>query len=112
MMHEISEPDWRRLRDLQPTVLERFYRRALGEVEAACRSSAPSGQAAHERYAAVVRRVQEQEQRRRKLFDDLRRSVALLRLAELRAQGLIDDAEFAAFSSPARTSVAALIAVR
>jgi hypothetical protein len=106
MTHQISEADWKIFRQLHQVALDRFCERVL--AEAAQLASSP-GKTAHERYVGLYRLFQRRDRELAELFDDLRRSTALLRLLGIRSQGLLTDEEFARFSPEARAVVQPIV---
>lgn len=101
-MEHIRESDWKLLRQLQPVAIDRFCQRLLSDVQSTCSDTAVS---AHERYLQVFRLVQDQDRRMAEIFDDVRRSNAVRRVALMRSSGLISDDEFAKFSEELRDVV-------
>ena len=106
MAGDFREPDWKRLRRLQPLALERFCQRVLDEIS---RLAADAGQGSHERYRAVYRLLQDRDERLADAFDNPRRSAALVQLARIRAEGLLSEEEFAGFSPETRAAVRAFL---
>ncbi len=101
----MSEVDWRRLRRLEPLILERFCERALAEAERVM----GNGTSSSERFLEVVRAVQERQDEREEIFADPRRSVAFVKLARMRALGLLTDEELAGFGEESRAAVGVLL---
>jgi hypothetical protein len=99
---QISEADWKVFRSVRVNALERFCDRVLSEVS---RLAAETGQGSHQRYLAVYKLLQKQDKQLADMFDDLRRSTALLQLALMRSQDLLTDEEFARLSSEIRAKV-------
>jgi len=102
MERQISEPDWRLLRQLKEIALERFCRRVLDEVAVLTRDD---GRGSHARYLALFELVKQQDKELAVTFDDLRRSTALLQIAAMRHRKLLTDEEFARFGAETRDAV-------
>lgn len=99
---QISEADWKVFRRLRVSALERFCNHVLSEVS---RLAAETGQSSHQRYLAVFKLLEKQDEQLADMFDNLRRSAALLQLVRRRSQDLLTDEEFARFSSEIRAKV-------
>lgn len=101
-MQEIPESDWKMLRDLKPRLLERLCRRILICVQARCGVDAESY---HQRYLSVFGDVEDGDAAIARIFDGLRRSNAISRIALMKEEGLIRKDEFSGFSATTRTAV-------
>ncbi|MDB5342629.1 MAG: hypothetical protein JWP89_1006 [Schlesneria sp.] len=101
-MNHIRESDWKLLRRLQPIALDRFCHRVLSDVQGTCSDAAAT---AHERYLKVFGLIQDQNKTMAMIFDDIRRSNALLKVTLMRTSGLITDEEFAEFSEELRETI-------
>jgi hypothetical protein len=99
MIARISEADWKLLRKLSVSALERFCDRVLSEVGLL---AAEPGQSSHQRYLAVFKLLQKQDKKLADMFNNLRRSTALLQLALMRSRDLFTEEEFARFSPETR----------
>ncbi|OWK35784.1 peptide ABC transporter substrate-binding protein [Fimbriiglobus ruber] len=109
MTQAISEPDWKLFRHLHAVALDRFCYRVLAEVN---RITADSSLTHHARYLEVVKLVDRRDRECAELFDDLRRSTALLQLARIRSLDLVTDEEFAQFSPETRGVVESILEIR
>jgi hypothetical protein len=101
MATQISEPDWKLFRRLQPVALERFCERVLAEL---ARVGAGAG-TAHERYLAAYRLMRERDRELAAAFDGPRRSAAWEQLALILRAGLLTADEVAAFSDTTRAAL-------
>jgi hypothetical protein len=101
-MRQISESDWKLFSQLRPLALERFCQGVLAEVT---RLAAEGGPGSHERYLAVFKLLQRQDKELGEIFNNPRRSAALLQLARLRVEGLLTEEEFARFGAETRAAV-------
>ena len=101
-MKDISELDWNYLRAFMPRALERLCERILAHAQASCDVG---GETSHQRFLNIFEDIQEGNAEIARIFDDLRRSNAIRRIAFMRAEGLITSHEFSRFSEPTRTAV-------
>src|SRR5215217_7055944 len=99
MPREISERDWKLLRELKPIALERFCDRVLAELAGV---AGARDKGSHERYLAAFDLIRRRDRDLADTFDGLRRSTALLQLAAMRSRGLVTDEEFARFGAETR----------
>lgn len=99
------ESDWKVLRSLHRTALERYCVRVLNECAVVMRDDKRSG---HDRYLHLVRLVQERDDGIAATFDDLRRSTAIQRLAAMINLGVVSSAELGQFIPATRESATAL----
>jgi hypothetical protein len=106
MAREISERDWKLLRELKPIALERFCDRVLAELAGV--ASAPD-KSSHERYLTAFDLIHRRNEELSHAFDGLRRSTALFQLAAMRSHRLLTDEEFARFSVETRDAVRAIV---
>ena len=98
----IPERDWKQLRALHESALQRFCARILDE----CRSVVGQTTATpHERFLDLFRLLQDRNEDVARAFDDMRRSRALDRLLAMRSLGVITDDDMAKFSDVTRSSV-------
>jgi hypothetical protein len=103
VVRQISEADWRILRQLEPIARDRFCDRILSEVVGRATDATVGS---HERYLAVYRLIEKRDRALSNAFDGLRRSTAFLQLARMRSLGLVTAEEFARFSPETRQVVA------
>lgn len=102
MSRDIKESDWKFLRQLHPVALERFAQRVLSEMEGIVADAAKS---AHQRYLDIYAVIKRRDREIALIFDDLRRSTALTKIAAIRVRGLITEEEFLRFSQETRNIV-------
>ena len=105
----IPEHDWRLLRALHRTALDRYCTRVLEECAATIRKADSTP---HDRYLHLFRLLKERDQRLASTFDDLRRSTAIQRLAAMVAIGVVTDDEIGGFSVATRESAVALAEIQ
>lgn len=109
MATEIKESDWKLFRRLHQVALERFCERVLAEVRSA---AADTGDGYHDRYLKMVDLIRDRDKTIGGAFDDLRRSNALILLANIKHEGLLTAAELAQFSPETRQAMEAMEYVR
>ena len=108
-MSEFPEADWKVLRGLKEVALDRFCKRFL--EEAAPLVTAPEGDSRsyHERYLALFNLLHRRDEQLGAIFNDLKRSTALIQLANMRYHQLLTDEEFMRFSPETRDAVQAIL---
>lgn len=107
-VRDIAERDWKVLRELHPTALDRFCRAVLDEIN---RLGADANQTAHQRYRAIYQLINRRDKEITEAFDDLRRSRAMMMIAKLRQLGVLTDDEFARFSADTRAAAESLLRI-
>lgn len=105
-MRQIIESDWQALKPLHAVALERFCEFILAEVTEITNDD---DKTAHRKYLEVFDIVQRRDKEIALMFNDLRRSRALMQLAAIRKRGLLTDDEFAQFSEETRAIIALLL---
>jgi hypothetical protein len=103
---DIKESDWKIFRELHPLALERFCTRTMAEVERIVREKEGTNL---EMYRAVYGLIERQDKELAFLFDDFRRSTALIQLAQLRARRLVTVEEMGRFSLESRKRIAMML---
>ena len=88
MSQEISEREWKILRELKPIALDRFCQRVLAEVD---RIATDTSKGDTQRYLAVFTLIRQRDDELANAFDDLRRTTALRRLACIKFSGLLTN---------------------
>ena len=102
MAIEIKESDWKLFRQLHQVALERFCERVLDEVRA---TTAETGDGYHDRYLRVFDLIRDRDKTIARTFNDPRRSIALIQLANIKHEGLLTAAEMARFSPETREAL-------
>ena len=108
MTRQIKETDWKLLRQMHPIGLERFCQRALSEVQSISTDNAKSF---HQRYLDIFDVIQNRDKDMARIFDDSRRSTALIQLAAMRSRDLLTDDEFQRFSEETRKFIEILLGI-
>lgn len=102
MSSDLPESDWRRFKEVHTKLLERYCCRILEEVTAA--SQGTEG-AAHDRYLKVHKLIKDCDKQMSNVFDDFRRSTAVMQLGIMRRMKLLTDEELGLFSEQTRIRV-------
>ncbi|MEP7244013.1 MAG: hypothetical protein ABI885_10020 [Gammaproteobacteria bacterium] len=88
---------------MQPLALERLCKRVLAEIESVQHDGARTF---HQRYLDIYRIVERHDRKMTAIFDDIRRSNAILKLALMCSSGLLEEPEIASFSEETRAAIA------
>lgn len=96
---DIRESDWRYFREVRGTLLERFSQETLDQMVEIARAGEGSP---HVRYLRIFEFIQKRDDLLADLFDNPRRSIAVLQILHMRTIGLMRDEEFAGFSEALR----------
>ena len=102
MSRDIRQSDWKLFRELRSVAVDRFCKRVLDDV---VRIADEAGRTSHERYLAIYELLRERDGALAELFDNPRRSTALLQLRAIHSHGLLTEDEFARFSPEVRERV-------
>jgi len=87
-MKEIREADWKVFRKLHPILLDRYCQKVLREIN---RIGAEENKSDHERYLAVYQEVQKHDREIGLLFNNPRRSSALMQLMAINDRDLFTE---------------------
>ena len=90
-----SERDWKHLRTVHGTALERFCTQVLDDAVAIAQDSRLS---AHERYLKLFQLLHERNDAMAPAFDDMRRSTGLQRLTAMVGLNVLTREELAGFN--------------
>jgi hypothetical protein len=105
-MRQIKESDWKILRQLASEALERFCKRVLAEIE---QINTDSTKNSHQKYLSIYEIIPERDKELALLFDDLRRSTALIQLMGMRVRKLLTEDEFSRFSQETQDIIAQML---
>lgn len=94
-MKDIAEADWKTLRALKEIALDRYCARVLDECAAVIRDE---GKPNHERYLQLFKLIRDRDDDIADAFNDMRRSRAALRLANILLLKVLTEDELARFS--------------
>jgi len=95
-MKEIREADWKVFRKLHPVLLDRYCQKVLLEIS---RLGTEENKSDHERYLAVYRAVQKHDREIDLLFNNPKRSSALMQLLAINNRELLTEEELSLFSA-------------
>lgn len=95
MTQEIAESDWKHFRKLHSIALERFSTQILKEIKTV---SADVSKSSHLRYLDIYKIVERRDKELSALFNDLRRSTALVQIVSIYDNGLLTETELMGFS--------------
>jgi adenine-specific DNA methylase len=95
----IPERDWKKFGPLRDKALARFCDRVLAEIEATKSNDALSS---HEKYLEIYSLVRDRDKKLAQIFDGYSRSRALMQLAMIRSQDLLEPEEIDCFSESTR----------
>ena len=107
MSRSIPEADWKTLRRLQPTLLNRLCETILADVANA--STGPG--TPHERYLRVFKLVHKRDEDLGRAFNNLRRSSALMQMMVMRSLNLFAEEEFMLLTTETRESIDGLLSI-
>ena len=107
MPEHLPEHDWKRWQQLAPTLLNRFCDSVV--ANAAAFSTVQS--TGHENFIALYRLVDASNDAIAIVFDNRRRSSALLQIAAAVARGMMSDSELNSFSEETQQRVRSIVAL-
>lgn len=95
MSRHIPEEDWQIFRKVHPIALKRFSEQILEEIEVIILQES---QSAHDKYGQIYKLIKKRDREMGQLFNDYRRSTALIQLGVMNSYGLLKPEEIAEFS--------------
>ena len=95
IMSDFPEADWKYMRALKSTLLERLCQRINQET---ARILSDSEKTSYEKYLEIFDKMRKDDMDIVKAFDDWRRSTISSRITEIYAQGLFTDIEIQGFT--------------
>ena len=101
-MKDFPEEDWKFMRALKSTLLERLCERIN---QATVRILDDPAKTAYERYLDVFVKMQKDDMEVANAFDDWRRSTLSTRIIEIFRQGLFTDSEIQGFTQQTRDHI-------
>ncbi|MFC1890093.1 hypothetical protein ACFL4G_10090 [Thermodesulfobacteriota bacterium] len=107
-MKGVRESDWKKLRDMKGDVLHFACERIFAKIEDVMRERKGKE---HEAYRKLWRLLKEEDREIAIMFDDLKRSNAIRKLAAWKHNGVISDEDFSAFSDETQQSANALVEI-
>ncbi|MCB8977503.1 MAG: hypothetical protein H6657_08795 [Ardenticatenaceae bacterium] len=100
-MRHLPESDWKKLRPIREKALARLCMRTLMQIHA--KSEPVHFEEAHKAYLEVYKLVDESDELVADLFNDWRRSIAIIRLMGWLSHGLVTEEEFCLLSQETQT---------
>lgn len=101
-MCDIPEKDWKKLRAMKDELLQVACGRILNKIS---RVIEKSNEGNHQTYLTLWKTLREEDREIANMFDDVKRSTAILKLAAWYRNKLIDRETLAQFSEETRASV-------
>lgn len=101
-MIQIPEPDWKTFKAVRAVALERFAQRILDEYQELCCNETVT---AHQRYGELYSVIGKRNSEMAQIFDDYRRSTALISLRLMWQHGLLKSEEISQFSHETQSIV-------
>ncbi|HTV48761.1 MAG TPA: hypothetical protein VMG59_10000 [Phycisphaerae bacterium] len=102
MSREIPESDWKLFRKLHEIVVERFYQRTISDIE---RLLLEKNGTSREQFWNAFELMNQRRKEASGLFDDFRRSTALIQLGLICSNELLTAEEMSRFSPGTRATV-------
>lgn len=104
-MKNIPESDWKKLHSLQKDLLNLACERILKKISGLMSQSKGN---AHETYLNIWDVMTEEDRELSAMFDDVKRSNAVFKLAQLKRNRIISDEKFEEFSTETKHLVNAI----
>jgi len=101
-MITISERDWKIIRDLKPELLNLSCEQIFHRIEKL--SAGRAGQQ-HQTYLKLYKLIEKEDEKIAKMFNDLKRSNAFFKIAALRLNGVLTDAQMELFTEQTQAIV-------
>ncbi|HKE55062.1 MAG TPA: hypothetical protein VKB46_00105 [Pyrinomonadaceae bacterium] len=108
-MIDIKEPDWKLFRILHGVALERYCERVIEEVKSVADESSDSY---HDTYLGIFLLLRERDKTLAGIFDDPRPSNALVLLASIIEEDLLNEEEISQFGPEALEAVESIMRIR
>lgn len=106
---DIPESDWRQFKKLHPILLQRFCQRTLDELARVIDS--PKG-TFHDRYLKAYKLMGSRDRELGRIFDDYRRSTAIMQLTNMRLLHLLTNEELHLLSEETQRIIKSLDGMR
>jgi len=106
MSLDIAESDWKKLCELHKVALERHCQKILSDVQ---EMSSVQPLSYHQLYLQLFKLIESSDKDIGQIFDNLKRSTALIHLVAYRTRALVTDQEFSSFSPETQDRVIFLI---
>jgi hypothetical protein len=105
-MKDLPESDWKKFNGLLEIAMQRYFERATEEMK---RRVTAEHAPAKDRFWDAFEYAQKQRRRARELFDEYRRSTALIQLALMRRDELLTDEELMPLTQATRQFIQGLL---
>ena len=102
MSQHIPESDWKVFRKLRGKALERFCERVLSDIRHLVSDNTRSF---HDRYLEIYKLIDARDGELARVFDNPRRSQAVLQLSLIHSHDLLESDELARFTSETRSAI-------
>jgi len=106
VMSNIPEKDWKKIRSMQNGALELACQRILDSLSETISSE---DKCAHERYLELWKIIKVEDKKIANMFDNLRRSTAILQLAQWKTNDLITDQDLDSISPETKKKIDILV---
>ncbi len=107
-MRTIPEKDWKQMRSIKERVLDDACARILTRVESIVQNREGRNHAA---YLALWALLDKEDDKIALMFNDFKRSTALLMLAQWHSSGLVPESDLALFSEETQNTVKAITGI-
>jgi len=104
-MHPIAEKDWKRLRAKQEEKLDQVCKTIINHIKPAMQDQEHGH---HKAYLEIWDIIHTGDAKIVEMFDDLRRSNAVFKLAAWQKYGLLNESELKEFSEETQASIIAI----
>ena len=108
-MTDIKESEWKLFRSLHGVALERYCQRVIEAVKSVAEEESDSY---HDSYLKIYLLLRERDKALAGIFDDPRRSNALILLANIIEEELLSEEEISQFSPEAMAAVDSIMRIR
>ena len=105
-MNSIPEKDWKIARELKQVALERMCSKIISQAEDICQKADISK---HKSYLELYEHILESDKEIAFSFDDFKRSTAIIQILTWKRCNLINDEEFAQFSTKTQEQIKDLL---
>lgn len=109
MSRDIPERDWKKLRSFKEAALNIACERIFQKVERLIESR---GSESYKYYSKLWKVLREQDEEISLMFDDLKRSTAIFKLAVWKRNGILSDENFKEFSEETQAHIESLCKIR
>jgi len=109
MQRDMAESDWKVFKELHPIAMNRFFEKAVKEMQPLLWTK---NKPAQERFWDALEYATQQRQQAARLFDDFRRSTAIIQAGLIYANHLLTEEEIGRFSDQTREQLQTFIGLR